>query len=403
MWNDYVIESDWDFGFVEVSTDGGGTWTEQKVFNEAGQEVTTSETYPDPNGRMADFGDKLFGLTGHTDGMEHQYVDLSGYQGETIQLRLRYATDEAFLERGWFADDFSLTAGGQTIWSDDVEGGDNGWTPESGSFTDTTGPGWRTDSGTHINAQFYLVEWRNTDGFDEGLKYAYDTTYSRDSWKVEKLRYNAPGMLVSYRDTTYGNGMNVTNHVVTNGTSLPSEGSKGGLLIVDSHFDPLRRSGEAAAADPTTLKNLPSRPQSSNAAFGLRPTFPFTECLEGVDEPYSEYCSDHAAQAPVRVFTDAKGWYPGIESRADGRLFYRDVDASAVVPSRGNQPYSTRVVKSDGSPARKLYGSDIGVATPLGSGDPGGDNVAYGTRIRLVETTNNNQVALIEVSPPKAR
>ena len=36
MWNDYVIEEDWDFGFVEVSTDGGATWTEQKVFDEAG-------------------------------------------------------------------------------------------------------------------------------------------------------------------------------------------------------------------------------------------------------------------------------------------------------------------------------------------------------------------------------
>ncbi len=27
MWNNYVIEEDWDFGFVEVSTDGGADWT----------------------------------------------------------------------------------------------------------------------------------------------------------------------------------------------------------------------------------------------------------------------------------------------------------------------------------------------------------------------------------------
>jgi immune inhibitor A len=403
MWNDYAIEEDWDFGFVEVSTDGGATWAEQKVFDESGAEVTTPDGYSDPNGRMADFGNKKYGLTGHTDGMQHQYVDLSTFQGQTVQLRLRYATDEAFLERGWFADDFSLTADGQTVWSDDVEGGDNGWTPEVGTFTDTSGAGWRTDSGTHINAQFYLVEWRNVDGFDEGLKYAYDTTYSRDSWKVEKIRYNAPGMLVWYRDTTYGNGMNVTNHVVTNGTSLPSEGSKGGLLIVDSHYDPLRRTGEAAAADPTTLKNLPSRPQSSNAAFSLRPTFPFTECVEAANEPYSEYCSGHAAQEGLGVFNDSLGWYPGIEVRKGGALFYRDVDASAVVPSRDNQPYSTRVVSSDGSPRKGMYGKDIGVATPLGSGNPADDNVEYSTRIRLLEATDNNQVAIIEVRPPAAR
>ena len=51
MWNNYVIEEDWDFGFVEVSTDGGATWTEQKVFNEAGAEVSTPDGYADPNGR----------------------------------------------------------------------------------------------------------------------------------------------------------------------------------------------------------------------------------------------------------------------------------------------------------------------------------------------------------------
>ena len=67
--------------------------------------------------------------------------------------------------------------------------------------------------------------------------------------------------------------------MLNNLTSLPSEGAKGGLLIVDSHFDPLRRTGAAAALDPSTLKNLPSRPQSSNAAFGLQPTYPFKECV----------------------------------------------------------------------------------------------------------------------------
>ena len=403
MWNDYTIEEDWDFGFVEVSTDGGTTWSEQKVFNEAGAEVTTPDGYADPNGRMSDFGNKKYGLTGDTGGMQHHYVDLTPFQGQSIQLRLRYATDEAFLERGWFADDFSVTADGQTVWSDDVEGGANGWTPEVSTFTDTSGAGWRTDSGTHVNAQFYLVEWRNLDGFDEGLKYAYDTTYSRDSWKVEKIRYNAPGMLVSYRDTSFGSEMNVTNHVTSNLTSLPSEGSKGGLLIVDSHFDPLRRSGDAAAADPTTLKNLPSRPQSSNAAFGLRPTYPFTECLEAPGEPYSEYCSDHPAQDPVSVFNDSLGWYPGIEVRRGGALFYRDVDASTVVPSRDNQPYSTRVVNSDGSPRLGMYGRDIGLATPLGSGNPGDDDVDYSTRIRLLDTRDGSQTAVVEVRPPAVR
>ena len=54
---------------------------------------------------------------------------------------------------------------------------------------------------------------------------------------------------------------------------------------MDSHFDPLRRTGDAAAIDPSTLKNLPSRPQSSNAAFGLQPTYAFTECVVAPEDP----------------------------------------------------------------------------------------------------------------------
>ena len=237
-------------------------------------------TTPTRTGGWSTSADKKYGLTGSSGGWRHDYVDLTAFAGTTIQLRLRQATDEAFLERGWFADDFSSSAAAPRPYRR-RRGRANGWTATGGSFTDTTGPGWRIDTGTSQRAHYYLAEWRNFDGFDEGLKYAYDTTYSRDAWKVEKIRYNAPGMLVWYRDTTYGNA----NHVQANLTALPSGGAKGGLLIVDSHFDPLRRTGQAAAKDPTELKNLPSRPNSSNAAFSLQATYPFKECIEGA--PYT--------------------------------------------------------------------------------------------------------------------
>ncbi|MFJ8579166.1 immune inhibitor A domain-containing protein [Micromonospora sp. NPDC093277] len=397
MWNNYIIEQDWDMGFVEVSTDGGATWTEQKVYDEAGKLVSTNDGYSDPNGRMADYGGKKYGLTGTTNGWRHDYVDLSAYAGKTVQVRLRSATDAAFEERGWFADDFSVTGGGATTWSDDVEGGANGWTQSGGTWTDTTGAGWHNDPGTQVKAQYYLAEWRNFDGFDAGLKYTYDTTYSHDAWKVEKVAYNAPGMLVWYRDTMLGN----VNHVTGQMTALPSYGAKGGLLIVDSHFDPLRRTGAAAAKDTSTLKNLPSRPQSSNAAFSLNPTYPFRECVEAANEPYSEYCSNYGAQAPVSVFTDAKGWYPGIEIR-DGAAYARDNDASVVLPSRENAPYTTRVVNPDGTPAAEYYGATLsGGAIVLGTGNPGDAGVAYGVSITIKRAAKDNSYATVFVTPAK--
>jgi immune inhibitor A len=397
MWNDYVIEEDWDYGFVEVSTDGGSTWTEQKVYDESGAEVTTSDDYSDPNSRLADFGGKKYGLTGHTDGWEHHYVDLSQWAGQTISIRMLQATDAAFLERGWFADDFSVTGGGETVWSDDVEGGNDGWTAATGTFVDgsPTGAGWVIDTGTSSAAQYYLVEWRNFDGFDEGLNYAYDTTYMTDEgqWKVEKFAYNAPGALVWYRDTSLGN----TNHVVNNATTLPSGGAKGGLLIVDSHFDPLRRTGKAAALDPTTLKNLPSRPQSANAAFGLRKTPPLKECVTNADLTV-EACNTHAPQAAVSTFTDDQGWVPGLEFRGGG-FFWRDIDASAVVPSRDNTPYSTRIVDADGNPMEAYFGANFGF-TMAGTGNPGDDGVGYGTVVEVAKAMDGNRAAQIKITAP---
>ncbi|WP_222708877.1 immune inhibitor A domain-containing protein [Nonomuraea sp. C10] len=396
MWNNYEIESDWDFGFVEVSTDGGATWAQQKVFDEAGDEITTPDDYPDPNKNLATFGDKKYGITGDTGGWRHDYVDLTSFAGQSIKLRLTYNTDAAFTPRGWHADDFELTSDGATVWSDDVEGGENGWRATGGTFTNTSGQGWTINNGEREIQRFYLAEWRNFDGFDKGLQYAYDTTYSRDgAWKVEKVKYNAPGLLVWYRDSTYTN-----NVLVNNLEAAPSIGSKGTLLLVDSHFDPLRRTGEAAAKDPTRHKNMEGRTQTSNAAFSFRNTYPLKECLEAPDEPFSEYCTRIGGLKGVKEFTDAKTWYPGLEVQ-DGGLFYRDFDASTVVPSKGDQPYSTRVVNVDGTPATEYYGLDIGGGHVLGSGNPGDEGKALGVGIKLISPLPGDLGAIVQVTPPK--
>ena len=38
-WDDYTIEELWDYGFIEVSTDGGSNWTQLEVRDEAGNET----------------------------------------------------------------------------------------------------------------------------------------------------------------------------------------------------------------------------------------------------------------------------------------------------------------------------------------------------------------------------
>jgi immune inhibitor A len=402
MWNDYTIELDWDFGFVEVSTDGGTTWTEQKVFDEAGTEVTTPDGYADPNGRMADYGGKKYGLTGDTEGWRHDYVDLTPFAGQTVQVRLRYATDEAFLERGWFVDDLSVTVDGATVWADDAET-NQGWTTEVESFTGaTTGEGWKLDGGTSTAAHYYLAEWRNTDGFDEGLRYAYDSTYTPEpntggAWRVEKVQYNAPGLLVWYRDTGYGND----NHVTSNTFDAPSLGSKGGLLLVDSHFDPMRHTGAAADAyddGEDGLENFPTRMNVSDNAFTLWGTNPARDCFAVDNDPGQVFCTEHGNRGAMTAFTDAKGWYPGVEFIPPGDLFFRDIDASVVLPSRGNEIYSTRIVDSSGNLVSDLFGLEIGDHY-LGTGNPGDEGKQLGVSFTIVRAGQGNSYATVRVTP----
>jgi immune inhibitor A len=358
---------------------------------------------------MADFGGKKYGLTGDSHGWRHDYVDLAPFAGQTIKLRLRYATDEAFLERGWFVDDLSLTNGATTLWSDDAET-NNGWTNTVESWTDTTtGEGWKLDVGTSIANHYYMAEWRNLDGFDQGLQYAYDSTYTpTDSgtggaWRVEKVKYNAPGMLVWYRDTSYGNN----NHVTTPTFDPPSLGSKGGLLLVESHFDPMRHTGTAAEhytdedpAEADVLENFPVRVNASDLAFNTWGTYEVRDCFIDAS-PTDVYCTSYGNRGAVPAFTDAKGWYPGIEFRPGVGALFRDIDASAVIPSRGNQSYSTRIVDANGNPLTALYGLSLGGAHVTGSGNPGDEGKQLGVSLTVTRVGKGNTYATIHVTPPQ--
>ncbi|MDI2128883.1 immune inhibitor A domain-containing protein [Yinghuangia seranimata] len=394
MWNDYVIEQDWDYGFVEVSGDGGRTWSQLPVRDEAGDLVSTPSNYPDPNRNLAEFR-KTNGLTGSSGGWRHDRVDLTPYAGRTVQVRLGMMTDAAFMERGWFADDFALVADGATVWSDDVEHGDNGWRAVTGTSTITRGAGWSRTTGSFEREQYYLLEWRTPTGFDEGLKYAYTTVRGStdgDGTQVARVPYNVPGLLVWLRDAEYQN-----NGVRFNLDAPPSHGPKGQVLLVDAHVDPLRWSGEAGAHYPPSgrnpFRNLENRAQSSNAAFGAAPTLPFRAC-----HSQGAWCQEFPALPGVPEFTDARGWAAGAQY-LDGRPVDRFKDGGTVVPAR--EPYPTRVVTADGAPDTAHYGVPWG-GSVLGSGDPAPGR-EYGVVVRVVRPygKDGRDGALVEVTPAR--
>ena len=118
FWTWYDIEEDWDYAYVEISTDGGATW----------QILTTpSCTAEDPNGNS--FGCAYTGMSG--DGGEptwiQEQVDLTPYAGQTVQVRFEYITDDAVNRPGFVVDDLGIP---EIDYFSDFEADGDGWETE---------------------------------------------------------------------------------------------------------------------------------------------------------------------------------------------------------------------------------------------------------------------------------
>ncbi|HSB91240.1 MAG TPA: hypothetical protein VLD63_14590 [Anaerolineales bacterium] len=111
----YELEEDYDYAYLEVSTDNGATWTIL---------TTPSGTADDPTG--ASYGWAYNGFSGGGDSGEwiDESVDLSEFAGQEIQLRFEYVTDAAVNLEGLMVDDVRLDALG---YHEDFEQGDGGW------------------------------------------------------------------------------------------------------------------------------------------------------------------------------------------------------------------------------------------------------------------------------------
>ncbi|MBA2956571.1 peptidase M6 immune inhibitor A [Nocardioides sp. MAH-18] len=90
----YGAELGYDYGYVQVSTDGGKTYTS----------IAGDKTVDGPFGPA---------LNGTTDGFEPHSFDLSAYAGKTILLSFRYVSDGGVNEGGLEIDDVAV--GGTTI------------------------------------------------------------------------------------------------------------------------------------------------------------------------------------------------------------------------------------------------------------------------------------------------
>jgi choice-of-anchor B domain-containing protein len=104
FWTAWDIEQGWDGGVLDLSTDGGATWSR----------LTPNEGYPgsltQPTGDACGLGQGTAAFTGQGHFSFAPYtVDLSSHQGQTVRLRWRYSSDGSVNYEGWYVDDIAIT------------------------------------------------------------------------------------------------------------------------------------------------------------------------------------------------------------------------------------------------------------------------------------------------------
>jgi len=109
----YDLETDWDYGYVLVSDDGGASWDRL---------VTPGMTGSDPY--AVAYGT---GYTGVSSGWQRETLSLDDYAGREIMLRFSMITDDAITRPGMALDDVSIPELGYTS---DFEHDAGGWVGE---------------------------------------------------------------------------------------------------------------------------------------------------------------------------------------------------------------------------------------------------------------------------------
>lgn len=167
----YDIEEYWDFASIQVREQGSNVWTALPG------NITTTKRDPQAIVKVAN------GITGTSDGWVDAEFDLSAYSGKKMELKFEYETDPYSFGQGFYVDNIVVTADGNIIFSDDVEG-----TPK---FTLN---GFTRDTGKVLAANYYLLEWRNNKGSDAGLAHIK---------RGNSLMSYDPGLVVWYADDFY--------------------------------------------------------------------------------------------------------------------------------------------------------------------------------------------------------
>jgi immune inhibitor A len=388
----YATEKWYDFLWVQVSSNGGKSWTTLTNTH------TICSHYSDWEGGLRGFPTdlctaKIGGFTGTGSGYPNytnETFDLTAYKGQQILVRLWYMTDYSTSYAGVFIDNVRISASAPTLFSDGAETSGSAWT-YSGEM--------RRTNGTYPYQHSYYLQWRNTTSTG-----AFDSTLGKAAYRYGPVD---GGMIVWYNNLKYDDN-EAQNHL----TEPPSFGPKARMLVVDSHPEPYRDPDTVAAGYVNEVANLRSRVQMRDAAFSLLAGAPFTarqlwdpltvgDAGTWVTRPVT-----FPGQDAVARFSDSQGYYPGAElvtptpSGGAKKWMTKQWDSSVVIPSKnvygmkapgytaGTELLSNCSKASDGSLDCRPVSNQTSHSINGGTGNPSDVSGQYGWSAQVLSQSD---------------
>ncbi len=102
FWHYYNLESTYDGGVLEISTDNGNSWQDIGNNIQIGGYSAVMDAGTALEGQMA--------WTGSNDAMSQVFVDLSDFSGESVYFRFRIVCDSSVNQTGWYVDDIAVNS-----------------------------------------------------------------------------------------------------------------------------------------------------------------------------------------------------------------------------------------------------------------------------------------------------
>ena len=101
FWHNYNVESGWDGCVVEISTNGGGTWSDLGQYMSGATYNATLNASANPIGGRSAF-------SGTSGGWVKTTVNLGSFSGQSVQFRFRLGADGSLGNVGWYVDDILM-------------------------------------------------------------------------------------------------------------------------------------------------------------------------------------------------------------------------------------------------------------------------------------------------------